>query len=97
MQKDSSSFADRIRDIAVLELLFATGIRVSELCSLKSTNVCPMFSYITVNGKGRKERTLPIPNESVKASLREYHKLFTNGINHHFFIQLVYPYRPEGF
>jgi integrase/recombinase XerD len=83
---DSYSYAEKLRDIAVLELLFATGIRVSELCYLKATDIDSSFSKITVNGKGNKERTLPIPNKSVKKALKDYHSRFALAIHQYFFI-----------
>jgi integrase/recombinase XerD len=83
---DSYSYAEKLRDIAVLELLFATGIRVSELCNLKTEDIDRSFSRITVNGKGNKERILPIPNQGVKLALKEYFHRFTPGVNQFFFI-----------
>lgn len=83
---ESYSYAEKLRDIAVLELLFATGIRVSELCNLKTEDIDRSFSRITVNGKGNKERILPIPNQGVKLALKEYLQRFTPAINQFFFI-----------
>ena len=45
-----------LRDIAVIELLFATGMRISELCSLKPENVDLESKSILIYGKGSKER-----------------------------------------
>lgn len=49
-----------VRDRAILETLYATGIRVSELVTLRQTNVFPAEQYIRVTGKGSKERIVPI-------------------------------------
>ena len=51
-----------LRDILVLELLFSTGLRVSELCSLSAENFMIGESELRllVNGKGRKERMIQI-------------------------------------
>lgn len=65
------------RDIAVLELLFATGARVSELCSLKSDDVDFNDDYIKIYGKGSKERLIQIENEDVLAALKNYMSLFS--------------------
>lgn len=54
-----------IRDAAVIELLFATGIRISELCSLKKDDVNLQEQSILIYGKGAKERRLQIGNENV--------------------------------
>ena len=48
-----------LRDVAVLELLYATGIRVGELCGLDVDDVDRGRRVLRVLGKGRKERTVP--------------------------------------
>ncbi len=47
-----------IRDIAVVELLFATGMRVSELCNLKNGDVDVIHGTVRIIGKGNKERII---------------------------------------
>lgn len=49
-----------LRDAAVVELLFATGIRISELCSLKVSDVNLYDRTILIYGKGAKERDILI-------------------------------------
>lgn len=69
-----------LRDIAVIELLFATGIRVSELCSLKSSDVNLYDRDILIYGKGAKERRLQIGSDDVIAILKEYQCEYQNEI-----------------
>ena len=68
-----------LRDIAVMELLFATGVRVSELCSLTLSQIDFTTYRIIINGKGSKERILQIGNEDVKEILSEYYTAFKTG------------------
>ena len=70
-----------IRDIAVLELLFASGVRISELCNLKLNDVDTKSGIIRVNGKGSRERCIQITNLSVIKALENYQKVFSSEIN----------------
>ena len=69
-----------LRDIAVIELLFATGVRISELCTLTSSQVNFTTYKIIIYGKGAKERMLQIGNKSVQSILWEYYSTFKNEI-----------------
>ena len=70
-----------LRDIAVIELLFATGVRVSELCSLTPSQIDFTTYKIIITGKGSKERILQIGNEDVKKILSEYYAAFKTDIS----------------
>ncbi len=59
------------RDKAILELLYATGIRISELVKLKISNIDFKEDLIRVMGKGSKERIIPITDEA-KSYLDKY-------------------------
>ena len=56
-----------IRDLAMLELIYATGLRVSELVSLKTSSVDLEVGYLRTLGKGAKERLIPIGDTAKKA------------------------------
>lgn len=76
-----------LRDAAVIELLFSSGMRISELCTLHVHDINLHDGTILIYGKGDKERRIQIGNESVLHILREYRNNFDNEINHcnHFF------------
>jgi integrase/recombinase XerD len=60
-----------VRDLAMLEVLYATGIRVTELVSLQLNSVNFELGYLMVYGKGGKERIVPIGDKAI-AGLQEY-------------------------
>ncbi len=61
-----------LRDIAVIEVLFSTGMRVSELCSLRPEDVDLQDGVILISGKGSKERRIQIGSGDVLLVLQEY-------------------------
>ena len=65
-----------LRDVAALELLFATGIRISELCSLKMNDINLYDRTVLIYGKGSKERKLQIGNDDVVAILQKYKEAY---------------------
>ncbi len=69
-----------IRDAAVCELLFATGIRISELCSLHDNDVDLQNGIIKIYGKGSKERVLQIGNNPALQALTKYKTEFSDKI-----------------
>lgn len=60
-----------LRDKAILELLYSTGVRVSELTGLNAEDFDSARSLIRVRGKGKKERIVPV-GEKALVSLRTY-------------------------
>ena len=84
MQKESASSRYQlhccIRDIAVIELLFATGMRVSELTSLRPSNIDLENGTILIYGKGAKERIIQIGNPEVISALIAYQTIFQEKI-----------------
>jgi integrase/recombinase XerD len=70
-QPSKLSTPEAKRDKAMLELLYATGMRVSELVSLDLTDLDTEGGYVRCFGKGHKERLIPIYERAVLA-LKEY-------------------------
>ena len=60
-----------LRDAAMLEVLYATGLRVSELCGLRLLDLHLDAGYLRCTGKGDKERVVPLGEEAC-AVLRRY-------------------------
>jgi integrase/recombinase XerC len=56
-----------LRDVAMVELLYATGARVAELCGLDVSDIDYDRQTIRVLGKGNKERSIPLGNPAIKA------------------------------
>lgn len=61
------------RDRAIIETLYGCGLRVSELCGLRISNLYLEEGFIRVHGKGRKERLVPIGNQA-KLALGKWFK-----------------------
>ena len=55
-----------LRARALLEVLYSSGLRVSELCDLRLSNMYPELGFVKVVGKGNKERLVPIGREALK-------------------------------
>ncbi len=68
-QKESN-----LRNVIVLELLFSTGMRVSEASHLKLQNIDLKSNTIYIFGKGSKERIMCLANENISALILEYLK-----------------------
>lgn len=68
---DSADSNLKLRDKAIIELFYATGMRVSELCDLRLQDVDLQIGIIKCKGKGNKERIIPL-NKPAIAALKEY-------------------------
>lgn len=80
VNKSSYQYNANLRDIAVLELLFATGIRISELCALRPDDVNLIEGTVKIYGKGSKERLIQISNQDVLIAVNNYYRAFSENI-----------------
>lgn len=71
LQAPSTGTPMGLRDRAILELFYSSGLRVSELCGLLLQNIHLEEGYLRVFGKGSKERVVPVGREALRA-LRDY-------------------------
>jgi integrase/recombinase XerD len=60
------SKTENIRNKAMLELLYSSGLRVTELIELKISNYYPDVEFVKITGKGNKERLVPIGDTAMK-------------------------------
>ena len=79
-KKDTYSYKALIRDIVVIEILFSTGIRVSELCNIQKTHINLQTGVIKIKGKGDKERIIQVCDIEIKKLLKDYVTLFEKQI-----------------
>jgi len=68
-----------LRDRAILEFLYATGVRVSELVNLDQSDVKSEEGFVKIFGKGSKERLVPVGNVAL-AFIDKYKRLVRNGL-----------------
>ena len=65
--KDSEKNPLRVRDRAILELLYSSGLRVSELAGTTLADLSMGEAIIRVRGKGNKERIVPVGSKALSA------------------------------
>ena len=68
----------RLRLYVLIELIYGTGLRVSELVSLPASSARVTAQFLTVRGKGERERIVPLSNKA-KAAMRQYVELKWSG------------------
>ena len=85
--RDSSAYLTLVRDIALFELLFATGARIAEICGLKEQDVDLNRGCIRIIGKGSRERLLPLSASEALSALALYKTIRpdTHSQSQHFF------------
>ena len=89
-KRQTTSYGRKValRNTLILELLFATGMRISELCSLTNAQIDFNDYIIKIYGKGSKERLIQICNKNVQNLLDKYRREFDFELNNYnyFFI-----------
>ncbi|MCX5826818.1 MAG: site-specific tyrosine recombinase XerD [Deltaproteobacteria bacterium] len=79
LEQPGLSNPSAVRDAAILELMYAAGLRVSELVNLTMNSINWQAGYVVVMGKGRKERVVPV-GRSAYDLLRLYVEEARNGL-----------------
>lgn len=74
-KEDSYGYFEAIRNSIVIELLFNTGARVSEIAGLRMEHIHIDSGSILIKGKGRKERLIHVCNQEPVALLKKYFSL----------------------
>ncbi|MCL5035144.1 MAG: tyrosine-type recombinase/integrase [Bacteroidetes bacterium] len=69
--------AEKLKNVVVVELLFATGARVSEIANLKRDQIDLTTGAVTIKGKGNKERVVQVCNGDVMKTIQHYSDLFS--------------------
>ena len=82
----------------VLQLFYATGMRLSELINLKESQIDASYQQIKVLGKGNKERIIPVSNEllnEIKKYINEKHQQFDTTVENVFVNDKAKPLQPR--
>lgn len=77
---NSYAYKESVRNIAILELLFSTGARVSEIAFLQIDDINLQSGSISIKGKGNKERIIQVCNQETLTVLKTYSSLFDDKI-----------------
>ena len=77
---NSYAYSATLRNAVVIELLFATGARVSEIANIKLENINVLIGAITIKGKGNKERIIEVCNKETLQLLKKYQNHFIDKI-----------------
>ena len=91
-KKATSAYEKKValRNILILELLFATGMRISELCSLRKEQIDFHDYIIKIYGKGSKERLIQICNANVRRLIDKYIKIIESEEHEYLFINRLH-------
>ena len=91
LQAPDVSTAIGMRDRTMLEVLYATGLRVSELVSLQLTEINLRQGVVRIMGKGSKERLVPLGEESIQWLLRYLNEARADLLKKNLYQEVVFP------
>lgn len=74
------------RDLAIIDLLISTGIRIGEICSIKLADINIKNKTLLIHGKGKKERLLFLSCEDTIKNLKKWLDIRSNHQNNHLFL-----------
>ncbi|MDH6310074.1 integrase/recombinase XerD [Dysgonomonas sp. PFB1-18] len=82
------TYKAQVRNLAIIEILFSTGMRVSEVCNLKIQDINLKNGVVKIFGKGSKERMIQICQTETMSIIKRYYQLHKNQIKQdsYFFI-----------
>ena len=89
-------FESRLRNVIVLEYLFSTGMRVSEVSNLKITDLNLRSNTIMIHGKGSKERMSCILNKDISKIMKQYLSIRTHSSEYAFTNKLGNKYSDQS-
>jgi len=78
--KNTYAYLEALRNIVVIELLFATGARVSEIANLQRSALDLQSGTVTIHGKGGKQRMIQLCSPDTLYTLETYCRLFEDKI-----------------
>jgi integrase/recombinase XerD len=94
LEATSGTEPDRLRMASLLQLLYATGLRATELVTLPFPALRDQDRFLIIRGKGNKERLVPV-NQSAKDALKDYLEIRDNFLSGNRHSKWLYPSRGE--
>lgn len=74
------------RDLAIIDLLISTGIRIGEICSIKLDDINITEKTLLIHGKGRKERLLFLSSSETIKNIKKWLDIRSNHLNNYLFL-----------
>lgn len=75
-----------MRNLAIIDLLISTGIRIGEICSIKLTDINIIDKTLLIHGKGRKERLLYLSSDETINNIKKWLDIRSSHLNNHLFL-----------